>query len=245
VYRFPTIFQQFKVITAAESTRHGGVSIAPYTSLNLGLHTEDDPESIIENRKRFFTALNIDLPQVAYSHQIHSDQILNVENSGSYEGYDALITNRTKTFLSVTVADCTPVLIFDPHQKAVAAIHAGWRGTVAEIVRKTLMEMQTQFRTKPEHCFAYVGTCIDECSFEVDADVADHFATAYKRWDKERSKFFIDLKQANRQQLLDSGVPESQIEISSFSTFLNNEDYFSYRKEGGQSGRMLAVIGLQ
>lgn len=245
MYRSPTIFQTFSTIIAIESTRHGGVSIAPHATLNLGLHTQDDSRSIIENRKRFFNTLNIDLSSVAYSRQIHSDQILTVEDPGSYEGYDALITSKTKIYLSVTIADCTPVLIFDPQQKAVAAIHAGWRGTVVEIVRKTVMEMQTQFGTKPQNCFAYIGTCIDECSFEVDADVADHFATTYKKWDAGRGKFYIDLKQANRQQLIDIGVPKSQIEISSFSTVLNNEDYFSYRKEGGQTGRMLAVIGLR
>lgn len=123
------------------------------------------------------------------------------------------------------------------------AIHAGWKGTAKRIAVKTLMHAAIEFGTTPKDCYVYIGTCIDECSFEVDADVADEFADDFKRWDAEKGKFFINLKKANFQQLLDLGIPESQIEISRNSTVLNNEDYFSYRKEGGKTGRMMVVIG--
>ena len=96
----------------------------------------------------------------------------------------------------------------------------------------------------PGHCIAFIGTCIDECSYEVHADVADYFQEAFKRWDSEKQKFFLDLKKANQYQLLEAGVPEQHIEISPYSTVIHNARFFSYRKENGKTGRMLNVIGL-
>lgn len=244
LFRKPSIFSSFKNIIAAESTRYGGVSSSPYSSLNLGLYTKDDPVNVAENRARFFGTLGFEEAQVAGAFQVHKDEILNVQQAGQFEGYDALISNKHQLFLTVTIADCTPILIYDSFQNAIAAIHAGWRGTVAQIGPKTIREMGKHFGTKAKDCFAYIGTCIDECSFEVDADVADHFQAPFKRWDEQREKFFVDLKQTNYNQLTNIGLPAEQIELSSYSTFRNNEAYFSYRKEGGKTGRMLAVIGI-
>ena len=243
LFRTPAIFSQFKGLVAAESTRHGGVSKSPYASLNLG-GSQDDPASIMENNFRFFHALNIPFDTVAKSHQVHEDKILNVLNPGRFEGYDAMITSIPNIQLAVTVADCTPILIFDPVTKSVAAVHAGWRGTVKRIVAKTVAMLQTEFGADPKHCVAYVGTCIDACSFEVGEDVSDHFEEQYKRFDSEKKKYFVDLKAANHDQLITSGLSPENIQISAYSTVLNNDDYFSYRFEKGFTGRMLATIGL-
>ncbi|GAB3775064.1 hypothetical protein GCM10028818_18650 [Spirosoma horti] len=161
-----------------------------------------------------------------------------------YTGYDALITNKPGLLIGVTVADCVPILIYDPEHKAVAAIHAGWRGTVGGIVTKTLIQMQQQFGTNAGQCYAYVGTCIDACAFEVGPEVAEQFDTAFKRADADSDKSFVDLKAANAHLLVTAGIPERQIEVSIFSTIIHNDTYFSYRAEQGQTGRMLAVIGL-
>jgi YfiH family protein len=243
LFRLPAIFSQFSNVIAAESTRHGGVSTGPYESLNLGGSTQDLPENVLENNRRFFQSLNVSFDRVAKSHQVHGDAILEVTEPGRYEGYDALITNLPDVQLAVTIADCTPVLIFDPITRAVAAIHAGWRGTVAQIVRKTVERMAHTYGTRAEDCLAYIGTCIDECSFEVGEEVATHFDLPYKRWDDQRSKFFVYLKKANRDQLLNAGLSEERIEVSALSTFNNNDEYFSYRREKGLTGRMLATIG--
>lgn len=232
-------------ILAGESTRLGGNSKHPFESLNLGLFTADDAQLVSQNRRHFFDSLDIPPEQVAGSHQIHSDKILHVDRPGQFEGFDALMTDRKGIFLTVTVADCTPILIYDQHNEVVAAVHAGWKGTALRIVGKTLNLMGETFGSIGENCFAYIGTCIDECSFEVDADVADHFNEHLKRWDEQNGKFFVDLKTANKNQLLEFGIPESQIEVSAFSTYVNNDRFFSYRKEKGQTGRMLAVIGMR
>jgi polyphenol oxidase len=245
LFRCPAIFKSFPELISGESTRHGGVSTSPYASLNLGGSTQDAPENVSENNRRFFEALGVPLDIVAKSHQIHGSEILKVSEPGRYTGYDALITSVPNVQLAVTIADCTPILLFDPVGKAVAAIHAGWRGTVAEIVRKTVESMQKEFETNPAHCVAYVGTCIDDCSFEVGEEVAENFASPYKRWDVDKEKFFVDLKAANRDQLTKAGVRPENIEISRYSTVLNNEDYFSYRLEKGITGRMLASIGMK
>lgn len=247
MYTIPKIFQQFPELIAVESTRKGGVSKAPYSSLNLGLFTDDSPENVLENRERIFESLGIKISRVTQSYQVHKDKILKVTRSKFYEGYDALITENANTFLSVTVADCTPILIYDAKNQAVAAVHAGWKGTVLDITAKTIQRMNEEFKTNPKDCYVYVGTCIDESSFEVGEDVAAMFTYDLKRLDKtgRKPKFYVDLKKANVTQLLKCGVPENQIEVSSFSTVLDNDTYFSHRKEKGKTGRMIALIGVK
>ena len=249
-FRKPALFQQFTELVAAESTRHGGVSVAPYDSLNLGINTDDLPENVAENRRLFFDELEISEQQFASAYQVHGEEILIVEEPGRYEGYDAFITNQAGIFVGVTVADCTPILIYDAQNQAVAAIHAGWRGTVAQLVAKTLKAMQQQFGTRPEGCYAYVGTCIDACSFEVGEEVATQFSDEFKQLNPTRDKYLVNLKAANLSQLVAFGIPQNQIETSAYSTVLNNADYFSYRHEmakrrGRPCGRMLAVIGVK
>jgi polyphenol oxidase len=247
MYTIPKIFQQFPELIAVESIRHGGISKAPYASLNLGLFTEDKPENVQKNRTLFFESLGIKTSRVAHSYQVHRDRTLKVTRCKAYEGYDALITINKNSFMSVTVADCVPILVYDAKNQAVAAIHAGWKGTVADITAKTIQMMQVEFNTNPADCYAYVGTCIDETSFEVGEKVAELFAYEFKTMVKNgrKVKFFVDLKKANAAQLMKCGVPENQIEISSFSTVLDNQDYFSHRKEKGQTGRMMALIGVR
>ena len=245
LFRKPAIFQPFKHLIAAESTRHGGVSAAPFQALNLGKSTDDAPENVLENRRRFCTALGFETTQLAWSKQVHGTEIRHATGPGGATGFDALISTEPGVMLAVSVADCTPILIYDSKNRAVAAVHAGWRGTVGGIVSRTLLRMQSEFGTSGADCLAYVGTCIDECSFEVGEEVAEAFHTRFKRWDADRQKFFVDLKKANRAQLLDFGIPETQVEISPFSTVLHNEDYFSHRHEKGLTGRMMAVIGIR
>lgn len=160
-------------------------------------------------------------------------------------GFDALVTNVPGVLLTVSVADCTPILVFDSKQNALAAIHAGWRGTVAGIVAKTLIFMGKTFGSRGENCFAYVGACIDECSFEVGEEVAAEFAEPFKCFDAARGKFFVDLKKANAAQLLAFGIPPSQIEVSPFCTMRYSGDFFSHRASGGLTGRGLGAIGLR
>lgn len=244
LFRTPAIFSEYPHLVAAESTRHGGVSPVPWHSLNLGKNTADAAENTAENRRRFCAALGFSPEQLAWSKQVHGAEVLVATAPGGAEGFDALATQTPGVLLSVSVADCTPVLVFDPVHRAVAAIHAGWRGAAADIVGKTLRTMAEAFGTRGADCMAYVGTCIDECSFEVGAEVAAEFDPAFKRYDPERNRFFVDLKKACTAQLLAAGLAAEHIEVSPFSTVLHGDNYFSHRKSGGVTGRMLAVIGM-
>lgn len=244
-FRASASLADFPNIVAGQSTRHGGVSEGPYASLNLGISTADDPGAVAENRRRFFAALGFDADQTASAHQIHGDSILHVRAPGRYEGYDALVTTEQNLLLNVTVADCTPILVYDPVQEAIAAIHAGWKGTVLKIAAKTIQQMELLFGTRAEDCSAYIGTCIDRCDYEVDADVAGHFDEKFAVWNEEKQKFQLDLKAANRDQLLAQGLLYQNIEISPHSTASQVGDYFSHRAEKGITGRMLAVIAMK
>lgn len=245
MYRVPSVFKSHSNLIAAESTRHGGVSPTPFASLNLGINTNDDPANVEENRRRFFRRIGVDTFGFAQSHQVHGTNVMTVTEAGRFDGYDALITNRPGLLLGVTVADCVPILIYDAKHQAVAAIHAGWRGTVGGIVTKTLAAMQQQFGTTGPHCYAYVGTCIDETTFEVGEEVASQFAPEFVRTNPQSRKTCADLKAANVKLLIGFGVPTAQIDVSVFSTVLNNDNYFSYRVEAGRTGRMLTVIGIR
>ena len=245
LYLTPSIFTPFEQLSAGQSTRMGGVSTFPYTSLNLSIYTKDQETDVLENRNRFFQALGFEASQVAGGFQVHGDEVLLVEAPGQVKGYDAFITNQKGILLTATIADCTPVLVYDPISQSCAAIHAGWKGTRAKIAAKAILKMKAHFGTRPEDCLVYIGACIDECSFEVDEDVAQFFISDFKRWDEEKQKFFVDLKAANKDSLLEIGIPEAQIEVSPYCTVVHNEYFFSHRAEKGKTGRMLAAIGLK
>jgi len=237
------IFESLDVF-AAESTRHGGVSPSPYASLNLGLNTDDEPANIEENRRRYLTQLGLSAETLASAHQVHGKEVLLVTEPVYENGYDAIITREPGLAVGVTIADCCPVLIYDAKNKAVAAIHAGWRGTVARVVLTALQRMQLEFRTHPNDCYAYVGTCISQEHYEVDEKVALRFAESHKIKGEAPGKWMVDLRVANKHQLLSFGIPVSQIEVSPYCTWQHNEDFFSHRKEQGRTGRMMAVIAV-
>jgi polyphenol oxidase len=241
----PEIFTPFKNVRAAQSTRLGGYSLTPFESLNLGKSVGDDPEIVEKNRSQFFNDLGFENHQIALSHQVHGNEVLLVEKPGNYTGFDAQITNKKNIGLAVSIADCTPILIYDAENEAVAAIHAGWKGTVGQIVTKALAAMHENYGTKGKNCYAYIGACISYENFEVNADVADFFTENFKKYDAKKNKFYVNLKAANKAQLIDFGVPENQIEISKFCTVGDNNLFFSHRKEQGKTGRTLALIGIK
>jgi polyphenol oxidase len=222
----------------------GGLSVSPYDSLNLGFSSGDDLDTIKQNRKIFFDSLGISEDHLAWSKLVHGNKVLVARGPVKGEGCDAVITNVPGVFCSVSIADCTPVLIYDKTSKAVAAIHAGWRSTASEIVMETINAMKDNYGTKGEDCLAFIGACISEVAFEVGEEVAEQFDSDVKYFNSIKQKFFVDLKKENKKQLMQMGVKENNIEISPYCTVINNDKFFSYRKEKGKTGRMLALIGV-
>jgi polyphenol oxidase len=241
----PPIFAAYPELVAAQSTRHGGVSAPPFASLNLSTKAGDDPARVAQNGQIFCQYLGITRSKVATALQVHGNTVVVVTQPSPLPEADGLVTDRPGLYLAVFVADCTPVLVYDPRTRAVGAAHAGWRGTVGGVVANLLATMTQQFGTRPADCVAQVGTCIGPTAFEVGEEVAVQFAPDFKCWDPQRSKFLVDLKAANRQQLLDAGVPPERVGLSPHCTVLDNAHYFSYRREGPASGRMWALIGVR
>jgi YfiH family protein len=239
------IFSFHNKLLAVESTRLGGVSTQPYSSLNLGAFTNDRQDHIQNNKDVLYADIKINGSQIASSFQCHGNEVLNVIEPGYYEGFDALITNKKDIFLQILVADCTPILLFDPQNEVVAAIHAGWRGTVNNIVQQTLEKMKDVFNTNPFDCLAYVGTCITQPFFEVDEDVGLYFDQEFYVFDKEKNKYFIDLKGCNVRALSDAGLMKNHISISPFCTVKDNHLFFSHRHEKGTTGRFGVIIGMK
>ena len=240
----PKIFDP-SLIIAAQSTRIGGVSPAPFNSLNLGLSVNDEEQNVLKNRELFFKELGIDQSKTVKSHQVHGTEILVTGQPIVTTGYDGLITNTKETFLVISIADCTPILIHDEKNNVIAALHAGWKGTMGKIVSKAMGLMKKEFGSNGNDCRAFIGACITQKNFELGEEVAKHFDNTHKYFDKEKQKWFVDLKLENADQLMAAGVPLDQIEISEYCTYGNNDLFFSHRKEKGKTGRMMAVIGLR
>lgn len=234
----PSIFKHIPQLVAGVSTRHGGKSKEAYQTLNLGLHTDDHPDMVHENLSLFCADLGISTDTLARSYQIHGDVIWETKEPGYTSGYDAIIAHAPGIFAGVGIADCCPILLADPVRKTTAAIHAGWKGTVSQIVAKTASAMISQ-GSNPADILAYIGPCISLAHFEVGDEVADHFELKERRG----ARWHVDLKASNEAQLRNAGI--SQIEISEYCTIENNDLFFSHRKEKGVTGRMLAIIGFR
>ena len=239
----PEIFKQFENVAAAQSTRLGGLP-SPFGAFNLGESVGDDPTVVAQNRTLFCESLGFDKQNLAKSKQVHGLEVLVVNNAGTYEGYDALITTQKGILLAVTIADCAPILLYDKDQKTIAAVHAGWKGTLGNLVYKTLQIMQNSLGTNPAHVYAYIGTCISSKNYEVDSDVALHFEEKYRPYHPKTSKYHLDIKQHNLDQLTNFGVPLKQIEVSPYCTLADRDLFYSHRGENGKAGRMLAGIGM-
>lgn len=241
----PQIFSSISNLIAAQSTRLGGVSKSPYDAMNLGSNTNDDINDIEKNKEIFASQIGIKLNEIVRAKQTHSDNILIAKEAGYFEGYDSIVTDKSNLFLAVSTADCVPILIFDKSNNAIAAIHAGWKGTMMFLVKKTMLEMNVRYGTIGNNCYAYIGPCIHQCSFEVENDVIDQFNSQYYIQDiNNPKKYFLDIRQHNLDQLLAYGIPFAQIEVSEFNTYESTDLFFSHRKEKGITGRMWSGIML-
>lgn len=237
----PYIFQDIPNLVAGVSTRQGGFSQTPYDTLNLGIHTADSPEAIEKNIEILCSDLSINSRQLARAYQCHGSSIWHAKEGSYQENYDAIISTKCGVIAGVDVADCCPILLVDPIKKITAAIHAGWKGTVAQIVQKTAKELIENYQCHSKDLLAWIGPCISQTHFEVGDEVAQHFSELEKI--KKGQKFHVDLKKANFFQLQEIGI--NQIETSEYCTIEHNAYFYSHRKEQGITGRMMAFAGFR
>ena len=234
------IFEQYPELVFGMSTRSGSDDAL---GRNMSFNVGDDTQNVRENRKRFFAELGIDGERIAFPQQEHTNVVHICTAPAHYPRCDALVTATKGIFLAVSVADCTPVVLYDPSKRIVAGIHAGWRGTSKNIVRNAVQLMKEHYAVDANNIAAFIGPSAAACCYEVGSDVAALFPTECKK-EKGSGKFLLDVKEANRLQLLANGVQESHIEVHPDCS-IHNRLYHSYRRDGKKSGRMLAVIGME
>lgn len=239
------------------TTRKGGVSQGEYASLNLGFNSGDDRPVVEQNREILCNAVSFSPDHLYVPFQVHGNKSVIIdedflsqttaEQTDILYGVDALITCMPGLCIAVSTADCVPVLLYAPDKKVVAAIHAGWRGTVQNITATTVQTLVNHFGCDPSRILAGIGPSICKDCFEVGEEVIEAFQEitddirAISHRHIQTGKPHVDLWQANRLQLLEAGLSDVSIEIAGICTYTST-DFFSARRQGVPSGRMLSGV---
>lgn len=252
-------------ITAFSTTRHGGYSSGSYGEFNVNRYCGDSQEAIARNRALLCDKLGIADDRLLMPHQVHGTDMRQITRkflsapadwqAARLDGVDAVMTNVPGVCIGVSTADCIPIIIYDPIHQAVCTVHAGWRGTVERIAADTLLPMLCEYGSKPEQLQVVIGPGISMEAFEVGDEVYDAFAKArFPMEDVARrmaamdgspvEKWHIDLWACNRIQLEDLGVLPANIQVAGICTWQHCNDYFSARRLGIHSGRILTAALL-
>ncbi|MDD4237382.1 MAG: peptidoglycan editing factor PgeF [Desulfotomaculaceae bacterium] len=257
------VFRHFEatgLVIHGFTTRNGGVSSKPYNSLNTAFHVSDDLENVRANRLKACKALDINAGDLVAGKQVHGDNVAIVDELDMGKGAlsyadalpdtDALVTATRAVPLSSYYADCVPIFLLDPVHKVVALAHAGWKGTVLKIGKKTVNRMMQNFGTDPAKCLAGIGPSIGPCCYEVDDRVISPLRQGFPGYSDFIEDFIpgrwrLDLWEANRKTLLEAGLLPANIETASICTCCHPEAFFSYRAQQGTTGRMAALLMLK
>jgi len=244
------------LVRAAFTTRLGGVSPKPRDTLNLSFTRGDDAETVRENYRRAAEAFGCEVRAMVLSRQPHGDLCEEVTaaeagvrlvNDELPRQRDAVMTDKPGLVLVTSHADCVPVYLLDPEHRAIAMVHAGWKGTALRIAQKSLRAMIRRYGTKPEQVVAVIGPSIGPDAFEVQEDVESRFESAFPEMDlvrHENGRTTVDLWACNEGQLLEMGVPKERIHNDRICTASNTDTFFSHRAEKGQTGTMAALFCL-
>lgn len=238
--------------THAFTTRFGGVSTGLYESLNLAYRSGDEPKNVEENYRRLCNSLGIETGDIVCSNQVHGtfirvatkDDCFGLFKPTSHQA-DGIITNTPGLAAMVFTADCVPILLYDPVKRVACAVHAGWRGTVADIAGTAVRKMESEYGSSPADITAAIGPCISKCCYETDVDVADAVRKVIPDFadtciSLNGNKYKIDLKEINRVLLANAGLYD--ISVSDECTSCNCTKYWSHRKTGGKRGSQVALI---
>ncbi len=230
------------------TTRVGGVSRGRYATLNVGERWGDEPEAVTENLRRVAEAAQFDIARLVRVRQVHGAVVLAADEIHETSEADALWCGRMRPdpskVVGVLTADCVPILLCDRNARVVAAVHSGWKGTVANIAACTVETLTTAGGVEPGQLLAAIGPCIEVAAFEVGEEVAEHFDARFVHRGFG-AKPHVDLVACVRAQLEGAGIPANQIEHVGTCTHAHPELYFSYRRDGAGIGQQLSFIGLR
>jgi len=238
-------------IAHAVFTRVGGVSHDPYRSLNVGHSVGDDPRAVEENNRLVAEALRVRQTDVVTARQVHSNRVACVtagDKGRVLLDTDALITGDPGVTLLLRFADCLPIFIYDAQRGVIGLGHAGWRGTAARIACQMVSTMADFYGSDPAGVIAALGPAIGPCCYMVGDEVIGAICNSLPDWrsairPRGNGHFSLDLWEANRRQLMDSGI--RKVEIGRLCTACHADEFFSYRAEGGHTGRFAALVGIR
>lgn len=250
------------------TTKLGGVSEGMFATMNLSFSRGDDPEKVMQNYALVAKALSeqsgrrFTVDDIVTSDQTHTTNVRVVTRKDcgcgltkerTYQDVDGLITNEKGVVLSTFYADCVPLYFVDPVCGAIGLSHSGWRGTAGRMGEVTVRKMVEHYGCKPEHMYAVVGPCICQDCYEVSEDVALAFGETFHQdaqvlsrimYQTKPEKYQLDLKEANRQILLDAGLPAGHIDVSGHCTCCESDYLFSHRATNGKRGNLGAFLAL-
>ncbi len=231
----PSIFQAFPEVAAAMSLRDEN---SP-SQLNMSVSTGDTKHAA-ENLKTFCQEVGIEFKRLATPKQEHGDIVHLLSGEYSSHPGDGIITSEPGWLLGVKVADCVPLLLYDPVTKSYGAVHSGWKGSAQNITAIAVQKMMQELGVKSSDIYAWIGPSAGSESYEVGRDVFEQFNPKYSR-SIAGDKWLFDNKSVVYDQLINSGILPDNIEVSSLDT-ITNKELHSYRRDGEKSGRMLAAI---
>jgi hypothetical protein len=237
------------------------VSAAPYHTFNLGLSVGDNPAAVRENRRRYFTVLGLDSSRIVRVRQVHGNDVLVVDPALAGRErfprllldddylYDAMVTDVPGLGLTISTADCLPILLVDPRRRVIGAVHAGWRSSMQRIVERALRKMHEVYGTDPAESYAALGPGIRGCCYEVDAPVITQLKGACNGWQDcvkptGENRWMLDLAHLNIAILGEAGVRRERIADIGLCTACRSDLFYSYRAEKPKTGRMMSVIAL-
>jgi polyphenol oxidase len=238
-------FKPFAELLAFTTTKEDFPHILPRI-------TGTEQDRYMSARTKLADLLGLDSSQLVFPDQTHSSHIGSVaeDNRLTFDDTDALVTSRKNICLCVQTADCVPVLVYDSNKKVIAAIHAGWKGTLNRITAKTIEKMRLEFSCNPDDLNAVIGPSIGPERYETGLEVADLFKSHFDNWPEflvlqNNRRYHIDLWNANHYQLKQQGIPAGHIQVLQECTYLRHNKYFSARREGSDTGRMVSGIMIR
>ncbi|MBN2618731.1 MAG: peptidoglycan editing factor PgeF [Spirochaetales bacterium] len=233
-------------INCGITNRNGGFSNGQYSSFNLATHTGDNPDIVDKNRRLLCSLLNVDFDKYIYATQVHGSKIAKVNNDNYLNNFecDGFITNEAGLLLNIYVADCVPIIIYDKENNVGAVLHCGWKGTFEKIIYNAVQILKKDYNSDSTNLLMGIGPSIGECCYNVSEELYKNFNPLTGEGHVKNNKYYLNLKEINKNQAISVGILEENIEIMDICTYCDNKNFYSHRKEGEPTGRFSLFFSI-